>query len=223
LRVGQALGLVQTLIAYGKNLAETLRQHTADPRALPFFTFLAVTFGSSDLPRIFGRVILGLLRARALEARLHHLATRGRGLKPTPFRPPSPRKPHPAKPANMPGEPAPAPKSPTVEEILAKDRRRPIGRVLVEICHDLGIVPRQMDHSSWDELRYHVIEYGGSLAALLLRRRRKQRSVKPASLTGSPSFAPIPITGPIAFPPMARAVPAISGSSVHRPAVAISL
>ncbi len=205
-RIGQVLGLVRTFIAYGKNLAETLRQHTADPHVLPCFPFLATIFGTGDLALILARITRGLLRAAALEARLSQRAARGRDLKPTAIRLPSPRKPHAAKPAAPPGGPAEDPclaRLPTPEEILAKDRRRPIGAVLVDICLDLGIVPGQMNRATWDELCLALIDYGGNLATLALPNQRKRRSADPAgSPSGSPTFIPIPIAGQpiITFP-----------------------
>ncbi len=225
-RIGQVLGLVRTLIAYGKNLADTLRQHAAEPHLLPCFTFLATTFGTSDLALILARITRGLLRAAALEARLHRRAARGQDLKPAAIRLPSPRKPGAAKPATPPGRQVEDPSLahlPTPEEILAKVRRRPIGAVLVDICLDLGIVPGQMDHATWEELRRDLILYGGNLATLLFRRGGKRRYADPGSdprrvgrkseahsATGdSPSpnpgdglsFNPIPLTGPPIFPP----------------------
>jgi hypothetical protein len=198
-RLGQVLGLVRTLIAYGKNLATTLRQHAADPHVLPCFAFVANIFGTTDLAPIFARLVRGVLRAAALEAWLTKRAALGRDLTPTSIRLPSRREPHAAKPAVPPAEDPSLTSPPTVEQILAKDRRRPIGAVLVDICLDLGIVPGQMDYATWDELRRDIIEYGGSLVTLLCSRARNHRS---AIRTGSPSpgLASIPITGPVPFP-----------------------
>ncbi len=201
-RIGQVLSLVRTLIAYGQNLADTLRQHTADPHVLPCFAFVATIFGTGDFALILARIARGLLRAAALEARLSRRAACGQDLKPTAIRLPSQRKPSAAKPA----APAEAPclaRLPTPEEILAKDRRRPIGAVLVEICLDLGIVPGQMNRATWDELCLALIEYGGNLATLALPNQRKRRSADlAASPSGSPKFIPIPIAGQpiITFP-----------------------
>ena len=196
--VGKVLGVVRTLIAHGQNLTETLRRHADDPRAIPCFAFVAWIFGTGDLARILSRLARGLLRALALEDRLRQHAASGRDLKPTPLRLPSPRKPRVAKPATLAGAPAedlcPA-RAPTTEEILAKDRRRPIGAVLVEICLDLGILPGHLDPATWHELRRQIIEYGGSLPTLVLRRQACRRFADPTeespSPTGDPSFAPI--------------------------------
>ncbi len=225
-RIGKVLSLVRTLIAYGQNLADTLRQHASDPQVLPCFAFVASIFGTSDLGLILARITRGLLRAAALEARLSRRAARGRDLKPTALRPPAPPKPRAAKPATPPGQPAQAPsldRLPTPEEIDAEVRRRPVGAVLVDICLDLGIVPGQLDPATWDELRRDLILYGGSLTTLVLPSERKRRSADPGSdprrvgrkseahsATGdspspnpgdSPSFNPIPLTGPPIFPP----------------------
>jgi hypothetical protein len=56
-----------------------------------------------------------------------------------------------------------------------------------------------MDRATWDELRRDIVLYGGSLARLVLLKYRR-RSTNPGGKP-SPSFPPIPITGPIAFPP----------------------
>ncbi len=204
--IGKVFGLVRTLITYGQNLADTLRQHAADPHVLPCFAFVTSIFGTTDLALILTRVTRGLLRAAALEAKLRRRAARGPDLTPTAIRLPSARKPGAAKPATRPNGPA---EDPSPEEILAKDRRRPIGAVLVDICLDLGIVLGQMDRATWDELRLDIILYGGSLTTLLFKREGDPRRVgrkTPDLLRGhsatqdSPSFSPIPITGPPIFP-----------------------
>jgi len=227
--VGQVLGVVRTLIAYGRNLADTLRQHAADPQILPCSAFVASIFGTSDFALILTRITRGLLRATALEARLSKRAARGRDLKPMAIRLPSERKSGAAKPATPPGGPAEdacLDRLPTPEEIIAKDRRRPIGAVLVDICLDLGIVPGQMDPATSNELRLAVMLYGGNLAHLLSRREGRSRSGDPAATPSpcgrgqgegaaphSPRLSPIPIAGqPImtfpAWPPPSAQSPA---------------
>ena len=64
-RSGRLLDLVRKLIDYGRELAATIRQRTAtDP------TFVKARFGTIDLVVILARIIRGLLRAEALEARV---------------------------------------------------------------------------------------------------------------------------------------------------------
>jgi hypothetical protein len=173
-RVGKLLVLLHTFIAYGRNLADTLRQHAADPRVLPWFTDVALTFQSVDLMLILARISRGLLRAAALQERLRKLAARGEDLDPDRIRPRKPRKSRPRKkPASRLHDPARAPSlesPPTLEQIAAEDRRRPIGAVLVDICLDLGIAPAQMDPATHEELRRAVWDYHGSLCTLYVTR-----------------------------------------------------
>ena len=189
-RLGKLLCLLHTFIAYGRNLADTLRHNAADPRALPFFTHVALTFHSVDLTLILARIRRGLLRAAALEERLRKLAARGRDLDPDRVRPGRPRKPRPRKklgprlhdPVRAPSLDTP----PTLEQIAAEDRRRPIGAVLVDICLDLGIVPAQMDRDTREELRDAVMDYRGSLCTLCVTR------LPDADPTAIPDDLPIP-------------------------------
>ena len=214
-RIAQVLGVVRTLIAYGKNLAATLRQHAADSRVPPRFPSIATRFGTGDLVLILVRIMRGLLRAAALEARLHRRAAHGRDLNAASLRPPSPRKPCAAKPAIPPGDPPQAPSLallPTPEQIDAEVRRRPIGAVLVDICLDLGIAPGLLDRATWDELSLVLIGHGGSLVRLLFG-KDKRRSADPTEGTRSLSgrLGSVPIAGPtIGFP----ACPALAQQSL---------
>jgi len=191
-RVGRLLVLLHTFVLYGRNLADTLRQHAADPRVLPFFTDIALTFRSVDLTLILARIRRGLLRAAALEERLRKLAARGQDLDPNRIRPHRPRKPRPRKkPAPRLHDPARAPSldtPPTLEQIAAEDRRRPIGAVLVDICLDLGIAPARMDRAAREELRHAVIDYRGSIGTLYVTRLRKT-----GDLADLPGDLPMPI------------------------------
>jgi hypothetical protein len=202
--VGKVLGLVRTLIAYGQNLTDTLCQHAANPHLLPCFAFVANIFGTTDLAPILARIARGLLRAAALEERLSKRAARGQELTPTPIRLPQ-SSPRAARPAALPRDPADDPSlasPPTLEQILAKDRRRPIGAALVDICLDLGIAPGQMDRATWNQLQRAVIEYGGNLVTLIFAPDRWKLS---EDLISNLSDCPLPIDAAgqpiIAFPP----------------------
>jgi len=197
--VGRVLSLLHTLVTYGQDLADALRQHAADPRVLPYFAFVVRVFGTTDLTPILTRIARGLLRAAALEGRLNRLAARGQDLTPTPIRLPSVRRPATVTPAAPPSGPT---EELSTEEIIAKDRRRPVGAVLVDICHDLGIAPGQMDRATWDQLHRAVIEYGGNLVTLILSRDRWKLSEDLASSLNEIPF-PIDAAGEpiIAFPP----------------------
>jgi len=90
-------------------------------------------------------------------------------------------------------------------EIVAEDRDRSIGAILLDICLDLGIVPAQMDPATWNELRLAITLCGGDPAPLLAR---AVASPNPAGLAGvgtpGPGDSP-PIPGAgqptIAYPP----------------------
>jgi hypothetical protein len=70
-RSGRLLALVRKLIDYGRELAATIRQHTAaDP------THTRACFGTTDIALIIARITRGLLRAQALEARVTRCAAR---------------------------------------------------------------------------------------------------------------------------------------------------
>jgi hypothetical protein len=209
-RVSQVLGLLRTLIAYGKNLADTLQQHAAAPEVLPCFAFVASIFRTSNVSLILARITRGLLRAAALEERLARLAARGRDLQPRGFLP-SRRKPRTAKRATRSRRPAQdlsLARLPTPEEIALEVRHRPLGALLVDICLDLGIVPEQMDCETWEELISDLFLYGGKQLTLLNRRESKfqrelrQRRGDPVGfLTGTPGFIHEPDRPRIVFPP----------------------
>jgi hypothetical protein len=159
-RVGRLLGLVRKLIDYGRELAATLRHHSAT------IDLAAATrpFGTRDIALILAHITRGLHRANALEARLVRNAARLDA-------PPRPRAaPATAKPAAAARPPAAPPADarlahlPTPEQFAAEVRRRPIGAVIADICRDLGIMP---SHPLWREVQMAMIRYGGSLANLV--------------------------------------------------------
>jgi len=158
------LDLVRKLIDYGKELAATLNQRTADN---PYFAVL--TFGTNDLALILARITRGLQRAFALEARLvracgrarpDHRARPERSLAPTSSAPAD--KPRPARPAPPRAETTLSQKS--TEEQIAADRRRPIGAVIADICRDLAIRP---NHPLWRDIQNATNNHGGSYIRLL--------------------------------------------------------
>ena len=117
-------------------------------------------FGSNDIAAILVRIARGLHRAAALEAWLITWVPRREAA--------SARAPRAASAARRPARGTarrrcrPA-QPPTLEDIVARDRRRPIGAVIAEICCDLGIVP---NHELWREVSSAVIQGGGSLVTL---------------------------------------------------------
>ena len=151
-RSAYLLALLHQLIAYGKELADTLRQNGA--AALTTHTW---RFGTSDIALILARITRGLQLATALQARI---STSAAALDAPP---------KPARTARAPRQatrrPTP-PKSPladlpTAEEIAAAVRGRPIGAVIADICRDLGIFPA---HPLWRALQSAIIRYSGNFA-----------------------------------------------------------
>jgi hypothetical protein len=187
------LGLVRKLIDYGTFLAGTLRQRgLGDHPAVH-----ALQFGTTNVALILARIARGLLRAAALEARLHHNAARlDAPSRPCTIRarvpsasteaasePPASRRP--ASPRRT-DDDALLAHMPTPEQIAAEIRRRPIGEVICDICRDLGIVPA---HPLWRELQHAIIREGGRYAALVI------------DILKRPSRLPIPKDWPEQPPP----------------------
>jgi hypothetical protein len=183
------LDLVRKLIDYGKELAATLHQRVADN---PHFAL--IRFGTDDLALILARIARGLLRAKVLEERLVHLATR-------PVRRPADRKaaPHrkpcPARPPEQRTSDADLlAHTPTEEEIAANDRRRPIGAVIADICRDLNILP---SHPLCRELMRAIVMHRGNYARMVMDQLRRMlpyhTDPEPAWLLPSPAPA---ATGP---------------------------
>ena len=159
--ISRLLGLLHWLIDYGKTVAVALQQSTADPR----FALWARCFGTTDVALILTRIARGLLRAAALETRLNQRAARGQDFGPvrTPAAPtPCTTEPR-ARRAGR-AEHSALANLPTAQEIAAEVRRRPIGAIIADICHDFGITPGQLDRATWQELVHAIIAYRGSLS-----------------------------------------------------------
>lgn len=159
------LNLVRKLIAFGKDLANTLQSH---PSPIPLT--LMIGFGTRDIALILARIMRGLRIAAGLEDHLMRNAVR-LDKEPAPARAAaSPRKPRAARPPTQPAAwrtddaAALLAHLPTPEEIAAQLRHRPIGAVLADICSDLGITTT---HPLWRELTDAVVANGGSFLRLM--------------------------------------------------------
>jgi len=189
------LDLVRKLIDYGKELAATLHQRVADD---PYFAVF--NYATNDLELILARITRGLQRAAALEERLirardrvrpdHHarperqpdLATATPQRKPRHFRPA-------AQDSN-----SPPTHMPTVDQIAAEVRRRPIGAVIADICRDLRILP---SHPLWRDIQNAINKHGGSYVRLLkdLLQRNYQLAAELVA-PRDPPFASLPSPAP---------------------------
>jgi hypothetical protein len=214
--IGRVLGVLRKLIDIGRQLAGAVQQRAAAPG----FALFARRFGTADLATIIARITNGLRLAAALDARLCQRAARGKDLTDSPMRMPATRAPRAAVQSVPPlAQPEPQPASPTEDPRLARlpteaeiaarlatgldpvVRRRPVGAVIVDICHDLGITPGQLDREFWDELCHAIVAYGGSLTGFLgkLDRRLFARApgVVPDPLRpAAPPRLAEPATGP---------------------------
>jgi hypothetical protein len=191
-RTAALLRVVRILLGYGRHLAGTVRERAAAPG----FAAIAACFGTANLSLILAHLHRGILRAAALERVLLALAATGRDLAfatpriRTADRPPAPTEPaadrEPAPPAPRPAPPRPAWRlppdhpanfhTPTLEELEAQVRRRPLGRTIVDICLDLGVVPGLCTGAFWNELFDLTRRHGGSVAALVLERWRREQA-----------------------------------------------
>jgi hypothetical protein len=206
--IGRVLSVVRKLINYGKQLVATVEQRAAAPGFIRF----SRPFGSTDLAVILTRITNGLRRAAGLEARLCRRAARGQDLAPTPTRLPTAPGPRAARQFARPDS-RPEPRSSnriedprlarllTEEEIAAELRRRPIGAVIVDICQDLGIVPRDLDRAFWDEIKEAIKLYGGSLMDFGRRLTMRWFAFRLGPLADAASLAVPPLPAPATGPP----------------------
>jgi hypothetical protein len=193
-RAERLLGLVRKLVDYGRELAATLHQ-----RAAADLLSVACNFGTRDLALILASITRGLLRARALEARLERNAAR-LDAEPTRRGPPAQRRSRSDQPAASPhGTANPDPSDLSLEEqIAAEVRGRPIGVVIADICRDLGIVA---SHPLWREISFAIIREGGHLVPVLRKiADRVYQTLAPEEAAAPPAWlAPSPApasTGP---------------------------
>jgi len=62
----------------------------------------------------------------------------------------------------------------TMEELVAQARRRPIGRLLVDICLDLAVVPRFCAGPFWYEVFQAIRAYGGRIEDLMKEKSNRE-------------------------------------------------
>jgi hypothetical protein len=192
-RIAPLLRVVRVLLGYGRHLAGTIRHRAAAPG----FAAIAACFGTADLSVILAHLHRGILRATALERVLLARAASGRDIAcavPR-IRTASPHRPAGEQATGEVGQPgnlriaAPRPArsllgrdhpaefyTPTLEELEAQVRRRPLGRTIVDICLDLAVVPGLCTGAFWNELFDLTRCHGGSIATLMLERWRREQA-----------------------------------------------
>lgn len=203
-RIAALLGMLRFLITVGRDLATTLQNQAA-----PAIVRTPNSFGTSDRTVILARIMRGLLRADALYRFLLQRAATGRDVMPPAVRTPSPRQPGAARrtePRRVTQDAAPdAMHLPTLKELAAEVRRRPIGAVLADICDDLGLTLGQLGGARWEELRHAIVEYGGNLAGFFRRMMRRCLPLPAIAQRGALSAPPAP--PPLALPALGTGPP----------------
>ena len=188
-RLAALLHVVCVLLGHGRRLAENVPDRAAGVE----FATLAAVCGTYNLPSILVRLQRGILRAMALERYLLARAERGREIAFVESRERTPAKP-PAEPPE--GAPVGAPdgtaqqarpsgrrpfdpddlRIPTLEELDAEVRRRPLGRTIAMICMDLAVVPGFCTGTFWNQVFDTLQGYGGSLTFMYKVRERHETS-----------------------------------------------
>ena len=184
--IAAVLGLLHVLLAYGRHLAATL-EHRA---AASGFSAVAQFFGTAATAPILARLTRGMLRAMALQRVLLARAQRGRDLGVPPPRQRAPRTMHPAFRTAAPcsaesrrrqefrrpdPDAVPVPDHlPTLPQLVAEIRRRPIGRTLADICRDLGVSPSLCEGRFWNAVFAAITDYRGNLPKLVHDFRRRE-------------------------------------------------
>lgn len=179
------LGLLHILIAYGNNLVATI-EHRSRQRS---FGTIAKGFGTISLPVIRARLARGILRALALQHLLRERARRGCDLVVSEYRERKPRDPagedqagqdQAGKPQRKPrtrvdlyAPPDPA-ATLTLAQMIAQIRRHAAGRVLADICQDLGIIPSLCDGNFLVPLTRAIEDYRGSMRRWFREYRRRE-------------------------------------------------
>ena len=188
--IATLLHVVRVLLGYGKHLDQTFPNQADDKR----FPVLAAGFGTHDIRRILAHVQRGILRAMMLERFLLARAAQGRDIEPT--QPPGPAEQEeietlemklraPTQSRNkMPRGPRIDPDDPmhfsmpTLKELEAQIRRRPIGQTIADICLDLGIAANICDGAFWHEIYMAIAQFGGSFENFFGVQERRKTAFK---------------------------------------------
>ena len=199
-RIAAVLSILAVLTGYGRHLAETL-EHRA---VWSGFATIAQFFGTASLPVILAHIQRGLMRAVALERLLLRRAARGRDLVilaprsrarrakeaalaqaepavagaavPSPAEAPPGQQPA-SRPAQRPGpeEPLTLATLPSMAQVEAEARRRPVGQSIVAICGDFGISPSLCEGAFWNRVFMAIHRYRGRVSNVVLEMQRREK------------------------------------------------
>jgi hypothetical protein len=220
------IGLIRTLIDYGKHLIISARQcaGTAD-----FLTF-AAPFGTSSLKLLVARIHCAINRALRLEQKLQYEAgLGGGGYRPEQARPAAARDGTPRAGsaaacarigrARQARDPELA-HLPTVAQIAAEIRRLPLQQVIAMICGDLGITPQ---HPLWQQLDQALAGFGVSLPVPVSEHEPTLAAAEPSADPPQAAASAAPAQRPLPMAPRQEQSPLCTGPPVsadNRTAVA---
>jgi hypothetical protein len=160
--IAQVLYVLRFLIDYACHVAAFAEECAMQGDIRP----VAVPFGKGiTIEALIIRVASGLKRALALREMLQQRAETGCDIEPVQrgASGPSGRSRPDGEDRDKPPE---TERLPSAAEIAAELERKPIGAVVADICHDIGIVPSDLTREQWDALQAVISTYGGSQAKL---------------------------------------------------------
>jgi hypothetical protein len=65
---------------------------------------------------------------------------------------------------------------PTLQELERQVRRHPIGRTILHICLDLGVVPGFCHSAFWNELFELITHFGSNVSKVMEEKTRRRRA-----------------------------------------------
>jgi hypothetical protein len=172
-RSAALLQIVRSLIDIGRQRLAAIRSQPGPEETHA----IGRAFGTFNVALIVARILRGLRIAAALEVRVVAAAPdldtppRARATSATS----APRSRPKAKRSDAQDDAALLARLPTDREIAEMVRRRPIGVVLVDICHDLGI---GIDHPLWQELKWVIIDHHGTPEPVMARTFQRLNDVR---------------------------------------------
>ena len=152
--IAQVLYVLRFLIDYACNLAATAEHCAIDDDIAPVGLSFpkGITFAALII-----RVARGIKRALALQEMLLQRAATGQDIVPVP----PPRERSGASGKRNKDKPPQDERLPSAAEIAAELQRRPVGAIVAEICHDIGIAAEDLTEEQWDALQAVIDTYGG--------------------------------------------------------------
>ncbi len=203
-RIAEILDIAGILAAYGRHLADTIEHRAVWRGFATIAQFFGTAVIAVILPHLRRGIMRAVALERVLLARaarrrdLVILAPRVHAPRaaappaPPPAEPPpeplgaSAAEPPPAEapPAQPPArpvrpiglrEPLTLDTMPSMEDIEAEVRRRPVGQTIADICRDLGVAPTLCEGGFWNRLFDAIRWYRGSLGNVVLDMRRREK------------------------------------------------